>query len=84
PARPLTGSVCGQPTEKEKEDQGQQRVAALVGSARMKKAAEGPLLLLLLLFFFSSVGGRHRDLSEVGGVGPGGVSAPWMARLSLI
>lgn len=47
-----------------------------------KKAAGGPLLLLLLLFFFSCVGGRRRDPSEAGGVGPGGVSAPWMARLS--
>ncbi len=49
----------------------------------MKKAADGPFLLLLLLFFFSSVGGRRRDPSEAGGVGSGGVSAPWMARLSL-
>ncbi|HIB8544622.1 TPA: hypothetical protein ACWX5B_003116, partial [Stenotrophomonas maltophilia] len=49
---PLTGSVCGQPTEKEKEDQGQQRVAALVGSARTKKAASGPLFFAFVLIFF--------------------------------
>ncbi|HFL6103634.1 TPA: hypothetical protein ACG4NN_004421, partial [Stenotrophomonas maltophilia] len=55
PARPLTGSVCGQPTEKKKEDQEQQRFAALVGSARMKKAAEGPLLLLLAPALLSSL-----------------------------
>ncbi|WP_230116072.1 hypothetical protein, partial [Stenotrophomonas lactitubi] len=37
----------------EKEDQEQQRVAALVGSARMKRAAAGPLFVFAFALLFS-------------------------------
>ncbi|WP_204302737.1 hypothetical protein, partial [Stenotrophomonas maltophilia] len=53
PARPQTGSVRGQPTEKKKEDQEQQRVAALVRSARMKKSGRWAAFAVALDLLFS-------------------------------